>query len=63
MSAEQQEKFAAYLRERFTPDTPYYLWTFKEFIEDTLGRTIEHWRKIDPKDARRVMKRADDLTK
>lgn len=63
MSAEQQEKFAAYLRERFTPETPYYLWSFKRFIEDTLGCAIDHWRRISPAEARRVMKRADDLTK
>ena len=62
VTPEQQEALAAYLRERFLPGTPQYLLSFKQFIEETLGREIEHWRRITRQEARTVMRRADELT-
>ncbi len=59
MNPEQQEKFAAHLRECLSLDPEARLLSFKQFAARVLGREIGHWRDLSLKDARTVMKAAN----
>lgn len=61
MTTEQQEKFAAHLREclPLTPET--YHMSFKGYAAQVLGHEIGHWRHLSLTDARAVMRAASRL--
>lgn len=61
MTPEQQEQFAAHLRDclPLTPETAPL--SFKGYAEQMLERDISHWRHLSLTDARAVMRAANRL--
>lgn len=58
LSTEQQEAFAAFLRERLPkpPGEKYHrLYTFTEYANRVLKRRLLHWRGLTVGEAQRVM--------